>query len=196
MNGRTDRPDSIRISDDAALGPPRDGPQHGYPISGVEQPERRRYKPDGSRLVSWLAFELAGEFARSEDVDDERPREVDVGPGIDQLSLDPLWRVRILDVDRATASRMPNRTQHERVWWIHSLDPEVGRIVGTIADDVADVDILVLGNETVGVRGNCCRWPKPNGWPPGPPTPVCTSHHARIPFEPAMATHARALPGP
>lgn len=72
------------------------------------------------------------------------PGEVDVGAGFRQLLLGLLRRLRAGDVDRTSAPRMADRAVDQGTLRVGALDPEVPRVVGPIADQVADIDMLML----------------------------------------------------
>src|SRR6266496_2261052 len=72
------------------------------------------------------------------------PGEVDVGAGFRQLLLGLPRRLRAGDVDRTSAPRMADRAVDQGTLRVDALDPEVRRVVGPIADQVADSDMLML----------------------------------------------------
>jgi len=72
------------------------------------------------------------------------PGEVDVGAGFRQLLLGLPRRLRAGDVDRTSAPRMADRAVDQGTLRVDALDPEVPRVVGPIADQVADIDMLML----------------------------------------------------
>src|SRR5436190_5953950 len=79
----------------------------------------------------------------------ERPGEVDIGAGLAQLLLDPLRGLRVGDVDRAAAPRMADRAVDQGMPRIPAQDPEVGRVVRAVADQVAGSNMLILRQQTV-----------------------------------------------
>jgi hypothetical protein len=72
------------------------------------------------------------------------PGEVDVGAGFRQLLLGLPRRLRAGDVDRTSAPRMADRAVDQGTLRVDALDPEVPRVAGPIADQVADSDMLML----------------------------------------------------
>ena len=89
------------------------------------------------------------------------PGEVDVGAGFRQLLLGLPRRLRAGDVDRTSAPRMADRAIDQGTLRVDELDPEVPRVVGPIADQVADSDMLMLRQLVVRVAtrtATCVVW--------------------------------------
>jgi hypothetical protein len=89
------------------------------------------------------------------------PGEVDVGAGSRQSLLGLPRRLRAGDVDRTSAPRMADRAVDQGMLRVDALDPEVPRVVGPIADQVADSDMLMLRQLVVRVAtrtATCVVW--------------------------------------
>ena len=89
------------------------------------------------------------------------PGEVDVGADFRQLLLGLPRRLRVGDVDRTYARRIADRAVDQGMLRVDALDPEVPRLVGPIADQVADSDMLMLRQLAVRVATRtttCVVW--------------------------------------
>jgi hypothetical protein len=89
------------------------------------------------------------------------PGEVDVGADFRQLLLGLPRRLRVGDVDRTYTRRIADRAVDQGMLRVDALDPEVPRLVGPIADQVADSDMLMLRQLAVRVATRtttCVVW--------------------------------------
>ena len=129
---------------------PGDRAQHGDAVRCVDEPEWQHQEPERPRcVVCARPHEQARPVARKR-VQRQRPGEVDVRASGEELLLDPCRRLRVVDFDRAAAPRVPDRAVDECTGWVDVLGAEVRRVVGAVADEIPDRDVLVLGQEPVG----------------------------------------------